>query len=149
MEDPRPEIQSALKDAMKSKNAERRDVLRLLQSAIKQVEIDTRKELSAEDVIDILQKEAKKRRETIVDLEKAGRGDQIENEEKELVIIEEFLPRQMSEDEVRAIVQAVMADVGEVSQKEIGKIMGPVMAQVKGQADGKLVSKIVREQLNS
>ncbi len=149
MEDPRPQIQAALKDAMKNQNKERRDVLRLLQSAIKQVEIDTRKDVTADDVIDILQKEAKKRRETIADLTKAGRGNQVPQEEQELVIIEEFLPRQMTEEEVAAIVQAVIAEVGEVSPREIGKVIGPVMQQVKGQADGKLVSKIVREQLNA
>ena len=150
MEDPRPEIQSALKDAMKNQNKERRDLLRLLQSAFKQVEIDTRKELTAEDVIDVLQKEAKKRRETIVDLTKAGRNDQIAQEEQELVIIEEFLPRQMTEEEVAMIVKEVIAEMGDVSLsvKEMGRVIGPVMQKVKGQADGKLVSKIVREQLN-
>ncbi|MEQ8673045.1 MAG: GatB/YqeY domain-containing protein [Aggregatilineales bacterium] len=151
MEDPRPEIQAALKDAMKTQNKERRDLLRLLQSAFKQVEIDTRKELTAEDVIDVLQKEAKKRRETITDLTKAGRGDQIAQEEQELVIIEEFLPRQMTEEEVAMIVKEVIAEMGDVSLsvKEMGRVIGPVMQKVKGQADGKLVSKIVREQLNA
>ena len=148
MEDPRPEIQAALKDAMKNQKKDRRDLLRLLQSAFKQVEIDTRKELTAEDVIDVLQKEAKKRRETITDLTKAGRNDQIAQEEQELVIIEEFLPRQMTEEEIAVIVREVIAGMGDVSAKEMGRIIGPVMQKVKGQADGKLVSKIVREQLN-
>lgn len=149
MEDPRPRVQDALKEAMKSRDNQRRDVLRLVQSAFKQVEIDTRKELTAEDALDVLQKEAKKRRETIADLEKAGRSDQIGREQVELAILEEFLPRQLTEDELRAIVKEVTAETGATSPKDTGKVMGVVMQRVKGLADGKLVSQVVREELSS
>ena len=148
MEDLRPKIMSAVKNAMKSKDNQRRDVLRLLQSAIKQVEIDTQKDLSPEDVVSIVQKEAKKRRESIADMKAAGREEQIPDEQAELDIIEEFLPQQLSEDEVSAIVKDVITETGASSQKEMGQVMSAVMQKVKGQADGKLVNKIVREQLS-
>ncbi|PJF20986.1 MAG: aspartyl-tRNA amidotransferase [Phototrophicales bacterium] len=147
MQDPREKLQAALKDAMKNKDTQRRDVLRLLQSAIKQVEIDTRKELSADEVIDVLQKEAKKRRESIADYEKAGRADMAEAEHTELAVIEEFLPRQLTQAEITAIVREVIAEVGAESPQDISKVMGPVMARVKGVADGKLVNQIVRQEL--
>lgn len=148
MSDPKTMLNDALKEAMKSKNNATRDVIRLLQSAVKQVEIDTRKEPSADEVMDILQKEAKKRRESIADYEKGGRQDLADAERFELGIIEKFLPKQLSEDEVRQIVQAVIAEVGATSAKDIAKVMPPVMAKVKGVADGKLVNQIVKELLS-
>lgn len=148
MEDPRPKMQEALKDAMRNKDNHRRDVLRMVQSAIKQAEVDGREELSAEDIMAILQKEAKRRRESIADYESGGRDDLVEAEQAELTIIEEFLPRQLSREEIEAIVTEVIDEVGAVSPKEMGKVMGPVMARVKGLADGKLVNQIVREKLN-
>lgn len=149
MQDPRPELQAALKEAMKNKNNQRRDVIRMAQNAIKQVEIDTRRELAAADVIDILQKEAKKRRESIAEYEQAGRADLATTESEELVILEDFLPRQLSEGELKVIVGEVIEEVGAESPKDMGKVMGPVMARVKGLADGKLVNQVVRDMLNS
>lgn len=149
MEDPRPQITSALKEAMKNKDNQRRDVLRMVTSAIKQVEIDTRKELSSADVVDIIQKEAKKRRESIDELEKAGREEQLAVEQAELAIIETFLPQQLSEAEVTIAVKEAIAETGASSPKQMGQVMNVVMQKLKGQADGKVVSKIVKEQLSS
>lgn len=149
MEDPRPTLSEALKEAMRNKDSQRRDVLRNLNSAIKQVEVDSRKELSAEDVVEILHREAKKRRESIEEMTGAGREDLAQVEAYELAVIEEFLPRQLTEEEVRAIVQEEIAAAGVSSPKEMGKVMGPVMARVKGLADGKFVNQVVREMLNS
>ena len=148
MDDPRPRLRQDLIVAMKAKDKERRDTIRLLQSAIKQVEIDTREELQAEDVIAILQKEAKKRRESIEEYGKGGRDDLVAKERAEMAILEEYLPKQMSAEELTVIVKEVIAETGATSPKEIGKVMQPVMARVKGLADGKLVSQIVREQLS-
>ncbi|MCU0498609.1 MAG: GatB/YqeY domain-containing protein [Anaerolineae bacterium] len=144
--DPKEVLSAALKEAMKNKDAARRDTLRLLQSAIKQVEIDTQKTLSNEEVINILQKEAKKRRESIEELEGAGRDSS--SEKDELKVIEEFLPRQLSYDELKVIAQAMIAELGVTSGKEINKVMSPLLARVKGQADGKLVNQVVRDLLN-
>jgi len=149
MADLKTQLQDALKTAMKSKDNHRRDVLRLVQSAIKQVEVDSQKELSKEDVVAILQKEAKRRRESIADYTSGGRDDLAEEERAELDIIEEFLPQQLSAEEIGAIVDEVIAQTGATSAKERGKVMGPVMAKVKGLADGSLVNQIVRERLNT
>jgi uncharacterized protein len=149
MEDPRPKLQEALKAAMKNKDTLQRDVVRMTQSAIKQVEVDSRRELSAEDVVEILQKEAKKRRESIAEYDKAGRTDLVQQEQSELAILEEFLPRQLTEEEVKAVVREVIAETGGASPKDMGKVMGPVMARLKGLADGKLVNQVVRDLLNA
>ena len=147
MEDPKAVLQSALKAAMVNKDNLRRDVIRIMMSAIKQVEIDSQKQLSAEDIIAILQKEAKKRRESIDEATKVGRTEIAEQEKTELAILEEFLPKQLSRDEITAIVTETIAQTGVSSAKEIGKLMGALMPKVKGLADGKLVNEIVRELL--
>jgi hypothetical protein len=147
MTDTREALNNALKEAMKNKDNARRDVIRMTLSALKQVEIDTQKTLSQDDVMNILQKEAKKRRESIDEAAKAGRDELAATEKSELAIIEEFLPRQLSYDEVKAIVQEIITQVGATSGKDMNKVMGPVMARVKGVADGKLVNQVVKELL--
>jgi len=147
MDNAKAVLLSALKDAMKNKDTERRNVIRLIQSAIKQVEIDERKELSDDEVMDILQKEAKKRRESIVELTNAGRADSAEVEQQELTIIEEFLPKRLTDDELRPIVQDAVTQVGATSMREMGQIMKIVMPQVEGRADGRQVNTIVKELL--
>lgn len=147
MENAKAVLLSALKDAMKNKDKERRDVIRLIQSAIKQVEIDERRELSDDEVMSILQKEAKKRRESIVELNNAGRSDSAENEQNELTIIEEFLPKRLTDDELKPIVQDAIDEVGATSMKEMGQIMKVVMPKVQGLADGRQVNTIVKELL--
>lgn len=148
MSDLRNTLNAALKEAMLAKDNARRDVIRGLQSAVKQVEIDTRKELTNDDVMAVLQKEAKKRREAIDESSKAGRPDLAEKEASELTIIETFLPRQMTLDEVKAVAAEIIAQTGAIDAKDQNKVMGPLMARVKGQADGRLVNQAVRELLN-
>lgn len=148
MENAKAALQAALKDAMKNKNTDRRDALRLLTSAIKQVEIDKQGEMDDEAVMNLLQKEAKKRRETIEELEKAGRDEHAAQEKFELSVIEEFLPEQMSREELAVIIQAAIDQTGASTPKDMGKIMGVVMPQVKGKADGKLVNAVARELLS-
>ncbi len=148
MDDPKVKLNASLKEAMISKDVKRRDVIRTLLSAIKQVEIDTRKELTADDSFSILQKEAKKRRESIDEMEKAGRTELADNEKFELGLIEEFLPKQLSRDEVAALVREAIDQTGVTSAKEMGKLMGALMPKVKGLADGKLVNDVVRELLS-
>lgn len=148
MDDPKVKLNASLKEAMIGKDIKRRDVIRTLLSAIKQVEIDTRKELTADDSFSILQKEAKKRRESIDEMEKAGRNDLADNEKFELGLIEEFLPKQLSRDEVAVLVREAIDQTGVTSAKEMGKLMGALMPKVKGLADGKLVNDVVRELLS-
>lgn len=141
------ELQAALKDAMKAGDKGRRNAIRLLQSAIKQVEIDSRSELDNDAVMKILQKEAKKRREAIDELEAAGRRGDAVSEQFELAVIEGFLPRQLTAAELKPIVQAAIIETGAVSMKQMGQIMKVVMPKVNGLADGKQVNAIVRELL--
>ncbi len=147
MDDPRVEMQAALKKAMIAKESLRRDVLRLTMSAFKQVEVDERKELTAEDAMNILQREVKKRRESIDEARKAGRQDIVDQEELELTYLIVFLPTQLTRDEIVALVREVITESGATSAKEMGKVMGLLSPKVKGKADGKLVNEIVREQL--
>lgn len=144
----RDTLNAALKEAMLAKDTARRDVIRLVQSAIKQVEIDTRKEMSDDDALTVIQREAKKRREAIDEANKAERADIAEKEQAELVIIESFLPRQLSLEEVKAIAAEIIAQVGASGPKDQGKVMGPLMAKVKGLAAGNIVNQAVRELLN-
>lgn len=148
MDDPKVKLQAALKEAMVNKDNLRRDVIRMMTSALKQVEIDTRKELTPEDSMSILQKEAKKRRETIDEAVKAGRDEMAEQEKRELAILEEFLPKQLSREEITVLVRDTIAQTGVTSAKEMGKLMGVLSPKVKGLADGKVVNEIVRELLS-
>ncbi len=148
MTNSKQQLQEALKDAMKAKDKERRNAIRLLQSAIKQVEIDERRPLNDEAILDILRREAKKRRETIAELESAGREDEAASERFELTVTEEFLPRQLTDEELRPIVREAIDEVGANSVTEIGKVMGAVMPRVRGLADGKAVNALVRELLS-
>lgn len=147
MEDPRPKMQEALKDALKNKDNRRRDVIRLAQSVIKQIEVDTRKELTAEDVVAALQKEVKKLRESMDEKQKAGRPMEAEKDAEEIRILEEFLPRQLSREEIAVLVQEAIAQTGATSAKEMGKVMSILAPKTKGLADGKLVNEVVREYL--
>lgn len=142
-------LTAALKEAMKNKDTQRRDTIRLLTSAFKQVEVDTREELTAEQELDILQKEAKKRKESLVEYEKVGRTEQAEQEQYEIDVISTFLPEMMGREEIEALVKDAIAATGAATPKDMGKVMGKLMPQVKGKADGGLVSQVVRELLQS
>jgi uncharacterized protein YqeY len=142
-------MQDVLKQAMINKDTLRRDVLRMTISAFKQVEIDERRDLTAEDVVAILQREIKKRRDSIDEAHKAGREDVVAQEETELQMIEVFLPRQLSRDEIAVLVRDAIRETGAASPREMGKVMSALMPKVKGQADGKLVNEVVRELLNA
>lgn len=149
MDDPRAKMQDALKQAMISKDTMRRDVLRMTMGAMKQVEVDERKELTAEEATTILQKEVKKRRESIEEATKAGRADIADQEKIELAVIEAFLPTQLTRDQVAELVREAIQESGATSAKEMGKVMGVLMPKVKGLADGRMVNEVVREQLSN
>ncbi len=147
MEDPRVAMSEKLKEAMKNKDTLTRDVIRMTMNAIKQVEIDTQKEVSAEDAASIVMKEAKKRRDTIQELVTNGREDAAEAEKVELEIVERFLPKQLTREEIVDLVKKAIEESGATSSKEMGKVMGILAPQTKGKADGKLVNEVVRELL--
>ncbi len=149
MQDPRPQMQAALKEAMIQKDVMRRDVLRMTISLFKQVEIDERRELTGDDTITILQREIKKRHESIDEARNAGRDDLADQGERELAVLDAFMPRQLSRDEIAELVRDAIRETGAASPKEMGKVMNVLMPKVKGQADGKLVNEVVREQLGN
>lgn len=134
-------------DASKAGDGKRRDVLRMLQAAVKQVEIDDRVTLDDAGVQQVLTKQAKQRRESLAEYTKAGRNDLADQEQYELGIIEGYLPQMMSREEIEVLVKQVIVDTGASSPKDTGQVMGKLMPQVKGKADGRLVNEVVREQL--
>lgn len=135
--------------AMKAKDSQRRNILRGLQAAIKQIEIDTRQTLDDEGVLKVITKQAKQRQESIADSERAGRDDLIAQFTAELAIIETYLPQMMSEAEVHTVAAQIVEQMGVSDMRSMGQVMGRVMGQLKGQADGKVVSKVVRQLLSN
>lgn len=144
-------ILSDLKDSLKSGDNLRRDVLRLLFGAIKNVEIEKMKKeegLDDQEVLEVLKKAVKQRKDSIEQYEKGGRSDLSDKEKKELEIILAYLPQQMSEEKVREQIKVVISETGASSAKDFGKVMGMAMKKFEGQADGDAVKKIVEEELN-
>ncbi len=140
-------LKGDLKDAMKSKDTVKRDTIRFLMSALKQVEVDERKELSDEDIIKIIQKSAKQREDSMTQYKNAGRDDLYQKELNELNILKSYLPAQLSDDELKKIVKNTIVKTGATSLKDIGKVMGAVIKECAGKADGKRINIIVKELL--
>jgi hypothetical protein len=137
-----------LKAAMKSGDKLRLETLRMLRAQI--LEFDksgTGREMSADDEMKILLSAVKKRRESIEQYEKAGRVELLENEKKEIAIIQEYLPKQMERSEAESIISRIIADAGTNSVKDMGKIMPLVMKELKGKLDGKIINEIVKQKL--
>lgn len=140
-------LQAALKDAMKSKDDRMKRVVRMAISMIRNAEIDRRKDLDEPEVLAIVQKEIKSRRETIEGAELAGRSDMIEEAEAEIAILETFLPQQLSETELESLVDEAIQETGATSPREMGQVMSVIMPKVSGRAEGKVVSEMVRNKL--
>lgn len=156
-------IQLDMKEAMKSGNAVKRMVLSLLQSAVKNKELEKRAKfskigseankfeelsrMSDEEVMDVILSEAKKRKESIESYKKAGRDELAKKEKDELAILMEYLPEPMSEDEIKSEVKKAIEETGAKDIKEMGKVLGVLMPKVKGRADGQTVSRIVKDEL--
>ena len=143
------QLTADMKEAMKAKEAgkQRLSVIRLVRGAIRQLEIDGKKELGDEDVLGVISKEAKQRRDAIEEFKKGGRDDLVAAAEAEIAILMEYLPKQLSKDEIQSLVQEAIAASGATSPKDMGKVMKELMPKVKGRADGKLVNEIVKELL--
>lgn len=143
------QLKADLKQAMLAGDKERRDVLRLLLAAIQQEEVDGGTVLNDAGVENVLARQAKQRRESITDSERAGRDDLAAQEQAELQIIETYLPEMMSRDEIEVLAQATIAETGASGPKDMGKVMGILMPQVKGKADGRAVNEVVRALLQN
>lgn len=139
-----------LKAAMKAGDTVKRDTLRMLDSMVKNVEIEKQKRetgLSDEEVLEVIGKAVKQRKDASAQYLAGGRADLVEKENQEIAILAAYMPAQLDEATVREAVKAVIAQVGATSMADIGKVMGPAMGKLKGQADGNLVKKIVEEEL--
>ena len=142
------QLKSDLKDAMRAKDETRRNTIRILMAAFKNAAIEKGGELDESGSLEILAREAKKRREAAESFRGGGREDAALQEELELAIIEDYLPKQLSEDEVRAIAREVIAAVEPSGPRDMGKVMGEVMPRLKGLFDGKLASGIIKAEFN-
>lgn len=136
-----------MKAAMKEKESGklRLSVIRMARSAIKYIEIDKKKELTDEEVLEVVVREVKQRRDAIDEFTSANRQDIVDSLQAEIAVLMPYLPEQLSEEEIRSLVKDVIAEVQPQSQKDMGKVMGKLMPKVKGKADGKLVNQIVKE----
>jgi uncharacterized protein YqeY len=136
-----------MKQAMKDGNKFRLQTIRMVRASIKNQEIELRRPLDDNDMLNILSRELKQRRDSLQDFERGGRDDLVSNVNAEIEIITEYLPQQLTEEEVKAIVLQTMQETGASSKADLGKLMGALMPKVKGLADGKLVNAIVQQSL--
>ena len=141
------EIEEDLAEAMRERDAERRDALRLILASLRSAEKELMRPLSDDEELQVLQRERKKRVEAAEAFRAAGRKEQAEKEEDELDILEDYMPEPLSEDEIEEIVDNVIAEVGATNVRDLGRVMADVMPQVAGRADGSAVSQLVREKL--
>jgi uncharacterized protein YqeY len=137
-----------MKTAMKNKEKTKLSVIRMLRSEIKNEEIQRQHTLSDEEVIEVLMRELKKRKDSLQQFEEAGRDDLVQQLREEITVIEPYLPEQLSEEELRELVQEVVQETGASSKADMGKVMKAIMPRVKGRADGKLVNRLVQEVLS-
>jgi uncharacterized protein len=140
----RAQIYEDVKAAMKAQDRDRLDVVRYVWSEIKRVEIDAKHELTDEEVVELLRKEVKRRREAVEQMKQAGRNEVVEREEQQLTVIDAYLPQLMNEEEVERVVDEVLAQ----GLTDFGKVMGVVMGRLKGKADGGMVQRVVKQRLN-
>ena len=141
-------LKSDLKDAMKAKDVFKRETIRFLMSAIKQIEVDERRELSDDDIFKIIQRSIKQREDAAKQYQDAGRDDLYQKETKEASLIKSYLPQQYTEIELKEIISNIIKAQGATSMKDMGGVIKEVMAKVGSRADGKSVSKIVKELLS-
>lgn len=140
-------LQEDLKTSMKNKDTLRKSVITLIRSSIKQVEVDKRIELNDDDIIDIISKQLKQRNDSLEQFLDAGREDLVEETRSEIEVLKEYLPQQLSEEELNEIVKQTISEVRATSMKDMGKIMSVIKPKTKGRADGKLINKLVKENL--
>jgi uncharacterized protein YqeY len=146
------QLQEELRQSMLARNELKTSVLRLLLSAINYYEIQkggAGYEATEEDVLSVIQSQAKQRRDSIEEFKKAGRQELVDKETKELEILSTYLPAQMGEEEITTLVKEAITQTGASSMTDMGKVMGALMPKVKGKADGGLVSSIVKKELTS
>ncbi len=141
-------LQQDLKDAMKAKDNVTRDTIRFLMSSLKQIEVDERKELSDKDIVKIIQRSIKQREDSMKQYKDAGRDDLYEQELTGVQILKKYLPKQLDDDELKAVILDIIKQTSASSMKDMGKVMGLAIKQTAGRADGKRINNIVKELLS-
>jgi uncharacterized protein YqeY len=141
------QLQNDLKDALRARDERRKSVIRLTLAAIVNAEVEKGGELDDDDMIPIVQKEARRRQETIVELRQVDRPEMLAKEEKELVILEEYLPQLLSREEIAEEARQVVAEIGATGMGQMGPVMRQLMSKLRGRADGRVVNQVVRELL--
>jgi uncharacterized protein len=136
-----------MKQAMKSKDKIRLSVIRMVRTAIKNAEIDQQKTLTDDEVLAVINKELKQRRDSLEAFESAGRTDLVEEVKAEIEVLIGYLPKQLTEEELKSIIQATIQEVGATSKADMGKVMAALMPKVRGRADGKVVNQMVQQLL--
>ncbi len=140
-------IDQELKEAMRSKDERKLSALRMLKTAIRRAEVDKMRELTDDEIIAVIADEAKKRREAIEEFTRGGREDLALQEKEELAVLESYLPKPLSREEIEEMARQAIKEVGATSPRQMGQVMKVLMPRVRGRADGSLVSKIVQELL--
>lgn len=140
-------LEQDMKTALKNKDKTKLSVIRMVRSAIKNAEIERGRPLEEGEVLDVLSRELKQRKESLQEFEKAGRTELVEKMKAEIAVVEAYLPTPLSEEELRELARQVIDEVGASSPADMGKVMKEIMPRVKGRADGKEVNRIVRELL--
>ena len=143
------EIQDALTAAMKARDEDTKRTLRLVMSAIKMAEVEAGGDLDDSRILSILQKEVKTREDIIAESKHANRADLVEAAEKEMAILNKFLPQQMDQDELKALAQAVITELGASNMRDMGEVMKHLLPKLEGRASGSDASKVVREILQT
>ena len=142
------QIKNDIKDAMRAKEVIKRDTLRNIQAAIKQIEVDERRDVSDADVESIMMKYLKQREDAKIQFADAGRKDLVEKEEREIAIVKAYLPEPMDDSELEAILKEIIASTGAESMKDMGKVMGAAKSAIGSRADGGRINVLVKKLLN-
>ena len=137
-----------LKVSMRDKNVVRKNTVQMIRAAILQIEKDTGSVVDDEKIIDIIAKEMKKKKDAMADFEKAGRQDLIDQTNEEMKVLEEYLPKQLSKEEIKEIVSKIISDIGATSMKDMGIVMKESKSAIGAGADGKTINEVVKELLN-
>lgn len=140
-------IMSDLKEAMKNKQKLRKQTITMLRAEIKQIEVDERTEVGEDRIMDIIASQIKTKRKAIEDFAAGGRDELVKQAEDEIAVLQEYLPKQLTEEEIEAIVDEAIENLNASSMKDMGKVMGTVNPKVKGIAEGSVVAKIVKSKL--
>ncbi len=141
-------LMEELKAAMKNKDKLRKSVIIMVRAAIKQYEIDNRSDMDDNQIIEIISKQVKQKKDAIFEFEKGNRQDLVDEAKNEIDILMDYLPEQLSEEEIQNIVDETIKEVSPQGPKDMGKVMGALMPKITGKADGKIVSKLVKDSLS-